>query len=48
MGTRFYAWHVTLDGQGGLHALADKYVDALAAVPTLDVIPRESGRRAPS
>lgn len=41
VGTRFYAWHITLDDQVDLHALADKYAEALADVPTLDVIPRD-------
>ncbi|WP_154402742.1 2'-5' RNA ligase family protein [Nocardioides speluncae] len=41
VGTRFYAWHVTLDGQDGLHALADRYAETLAAVSTLDVVRRE-------
>jgi 2'-5' RNA ligase len=41
VGTRFYSWHVTLADQGDLHALADRYEDALAAIPTLDVIPRQ-------
>ena len=41
VGTRFYAWHITLDGQDELHALADKYAAALADVPTLDLVPRQ-------
>jgi hypothetical protein len=41
VGTRFYAWHLTLEGQDAFHALADRYGSALAGVSTLDVIPRE-------
>lgn len=40
VGTRFYAWHVTLDGQGDLHRLVDDIQHALADVPTLDPVPR--------
>jgi 2'-5' RNA ligase len=41
VGTRFYAWHITLDGQDQLHHLIDRYQDALAPFPTLDAIPRQ-------
>ena len=41
VGTRFYAWHITLDGQDQLHALADQYAAALTEVPTLDLVPRQ-------
>jgi 2'-5' RNA ligase len=41
VGTRFYSWHLTLDGQDGLHHLADEYADQLASVSTLDLIPRQ-------
>lgn len=40
-GTRFYAWHITLDGQDELHRLIDAYQDALKPFPTLDPIPRQ-------
>ncbi|GAA1235930.1 2'-5' RNA ligase family protein [Oryzihumus leptocrescens] len=41
VGTRFYAWHITLDGQDELHDLIDQYQEALKPFPTLDSIPRE-------
>lgn len=41
VGTRFYAWHITLDGQDELHHLIDAYQDALQPFPTLDPIPRK-------
>ncbi|KJK12833.1 hypothetical protein UB45_05850 [Terrabacter sp. 28] len=41
VGTRFYAWHITLDGQDELHDLVDSYQEALRPFPTLDPIPRE-------
>lgn len=41
VGTRFYAWHITLDGQDELHGLIDAYQDALKPFPTLDPIPRQ-------
>lgn len=41
VGTRFYAWHVTLDGQDDLHRLIDEYQDALKPFPTLDPVPRK-------
>lgn len=41
VGTRFYAWHITLDGQDELHTLVDQYQDALKPFPTLDSIPRK-------
>lgn len=41
VGTRFYAWHITVDDQPGLHELVDIYQAELAVVPGLDLIPRE-------
>lgn len=41
IGTRFYAWHITLDGQDELHRLIDLYQDVLRPFPTLDSIPRQ-------
>lgn len=41
VGTRFYAWHITLDGQDDLHELIDVYQQALKPFPTLDPIPRK-------
>lgn len=41
VGTRFYAWHITLDGQDELHRLIDTYQEALKPFPTLDPIPRQ-------
>ncbi|WP_150132555.1 2'-5' RNA ligase family protein [Intrasporangium calvum] len=41
VGTRFYAWHITLDGQDELHQLIDQYQEALRPFPTLDPIPRK-------
>lgn len=41
VGTRFYAWHITLDGQDELHRLVDEYQDVLKPFPTLDPIPRQ-------
>jgi 2'-5' RNA ligase len=39
IGTRFYAWHLTLDDQPALRQLAAAYQAALRDVPTLDPIP---------
>ena len=41
VGTRFYAWHVTLDGQDALHDFIDRYQEELEPFPTLDPIPRQ-------
>lgn len=41
VGTRFYAWHITLDGQDDLHHLMDAYVDGLRPFSTLDPVPPE-------
>lgn len=41
VGTRFYAWHLTLDGQDDLHRLVDEYQAALANSPHLDPVPRQ-------
>lgn len=40
VGTRFYAWHITLDNQADLHRLMDDYATALAPFQTLDPVPR--------
>jgi 2'-5' RNA ligase len=40
VGTRFYAWHITLDDQTDLHRLMDEYATGLAPFPTLDPVPR--------
>lgn len=39
--TRFYTWHITLDGQDDLHELIDRCQAAVAPFPTLDPIPRQ-------
>lgn len=41
VGTRFYAWHITLDGQDDLHGLMDEYVEALRPFRTLDPVPAQ-------
>lgn len=41
VGTRFYAWHITLDGQDELHHLIDDYQEALKPFPTLDPVPKQ-------
>lgn len=41
VGTRFYTWHITLEGQDDVHRLVDDYQRALARFDTLDVIPRQ-------
>src|SRR6478735_4092488 len=41
VGTRFYAWHITLDGQDELHRIIDQYQDALKPFTTLDPVPRK-------
>ncbi|WP_427889279.1 2'-5' RNA ligase family protein [Kribbella sp. GL6] len=42
VGKRFYAWHVnTFADPAPLHRLASQYQEELAAVPGLDLIPRE-------
>jgi 2'-5' RNA ligase len=41
VGTRFFGWHVTVDGQIGLHRLVDSYQAALASIDGLDPIPRQ-------
>lgn len=40
VGTRFYAWHITFDGQTELHQLAEQYQRELSTVAGLDMIPR--------
>lgn len=41
VGTRFYAWHITLDGQDDLHRLMDDYADALRPFRSLNPVPRQ-------
>ena len=41
VGTRFYAWHVTLDDQPQLRELAARYQAAFAPVDALDLIPEQ-------
>jgi 2'-5' RNA ligase len=41
VGTRFYAWHITVADQPGLHQLASRYQTELATVDGLDLIPRD-------
>lgn len=41
VGTRFYAWHITLDGQDDLHQLIDRYQAALADEAGLDPVPHQ-------
>lgn len=41
IGTRYYAWHLTLDGQDDLHRLIDTYQAALADDARLDPVPRQ-------
>lgn len=41
MGTRFLAFHITLEGQDELHALADSYAAQLQEFSSLDPIPRQ-------
>jgi 2'-5' RNA ligase len=41
VGTRFYAWHITLEDEADLHRLMDAYTTALAPFQTLDPVPRE-------
>lgn len=39
VGRRFYAWHLTFDGQAQVHRLAAGYRAALASVPGLTLVP---------
>src|SRR6266508_1440965 len=41
VGTRFYAWHITVDDQPDFHHLAERYQVELATVDGLDLIPHE-------
>ncbi|TDD58020.1 2'-5' RNA ligase family protein [Kribbella antibiotica] len=41
VGTRFYTWHITFDGQHELHRLVDTYQAELARHPGLDLIPHQ-------
>jgi 2'-5' RNA ligase len=38
-GRTFYTWHCTFQNQPQVHGLAQKYRDALAGVPDLDLVP---------
>jgi 2'-5' RNA ligase len=40
-GRRFYTWHLTFEHATQLHDLVDAYQHRLAALPNLDLIPRE-------
>ncbi|MEU6072517.1 2'-5' RNA ligase family protein [Micromonospora sp. NPDC047074] len=39
VGSRFYTWHITFDGQPEVDELADQYRSLLSPHPSLDVIP---------
>ncbi|RQX05027.1 2'-5' RNA ligase family protein [Micromonospora inaquosa] len=39
IGSRFYTWHITFDGQPEVEELADQYRSLLSSQPSLDVIP---------
>ncbi|MDG4803588.1 2'-5' RNA ligase family protein [Micromonospora sp. WMMD980] len=39
VGSRFYAWHITFDGQPEVAELADRHRPLLSPHPSLDVIP---------
>ncbi|WP_213451182.1 2'-5' RNA ligase family protein [Rhizomonospora bruguierae] len=41
VGSRFYTWHITFDGQPEVAELADRYRDVLALQPSLDIIPTQ-------
>jgi 2'-5' RNA ligase len=41
VGSRFYTWHITFDGQPEVVDLVERYRDVLAAQPNLDVIPTQ-------
>lgn len=41
VGTRFYSWHITLDGQDALHDLIDRYQAVLAPFTRLTPVPRQ-------
>jgi 2'-5' RNA ligase len=41
VGTRFYAWHITVNDLPGLRDLVRTYQQALAEFPTLDLIPAQ-------
>ncbi|GAA1719347.1 hypothetical protein GCM10009745_80420 [Kribbella yunnanensis] len=41
VGTRFYTWHITFNGQDKLHQLVDTYQAELARHPGLDLIPHQ-------
>jgi len=41
IGTRFYTWHLTFDGQPGLHGLVDAYQQRLTDIAELDLVPRK-------
>ena len=39
VGTRYYSWHVLLDGQPELRAYAARYQEALRPFGALDLVP---------
>lgn len=41
IGSRFYTWHITFDGQPEVEHLADQYRALLSQQPNLDVIPNQ-------
>lgn len=41
IGSRFYTWHITFDGQPEVEHLADQYRALLSQQPSLDVIPNQ-------
>lgn len=41
IGSRFYTWHITFDGQPEVEHLADQYRTLLSQQPNLDVIPNQ-------
>ncbi|WP_420870184.1 2'-5' RNA ligase family protein [Micromonospora globbae] len=41
IGSRFYTWHITFDGQPEVEHLADQYRHLLSQQPSLDVIPNQ-------
>ncbi|MFJ8582062.1 2'-5' RNA ligase family protein [Micromonospora sp. NPDC093277] len=41
IGSRFYTWHITFDGQPEVEHLADRYRSLLSQQPSLDVIPNQ-------
>ncbi|TDC37657.1 2'-5' RNA ligase family protein [Micromonospora sp. 15K316] len=41
IGSRFYTWHITFDGQPEIEHLTDQYRALLSQQPSLDVIPNQ-------